>query len=149
MDINKLTNENLVKLNLEADTKNEVLREMINLFEKENKIESVDEFYQTLLAREEEGTTGLGRGIAIPHGKSEVVKELTLAVGRSKEGIDYDSLDGKPVHLFFMVADYKGYSPGYLKMVSKLVSKLRIDEYRESLMNAENTEEVIEIMQEL
>ena len=78
MDINKLTNENLVNLNLEAESKNEALREMIKLFEKENKIESVDEFYQTLLAREEEGTTGLGRGIAIPHGKSEVVKERLL-----------------------------------------------------------------------
>lgn len=64
-------------------------------------------------------------------------------------GIDYNSLDAKPVYLIFMVADYKGYSPGYLKMVSKLVSKLRIDEYRESLLNAESKAEVIEIIQQL
>ncbi len=149
MDINKLTNENLVNLNLKGNTKKEVLKEMIKLFEKENRIISAEEFYQTILAREEEGTTGLGRGIAIPHGKSETVKELTLAVGRTNQGIDYNSLDAKPVHLIFMVADYQGYSPGYLKMVSKLVSKLRIDEYRESLMNAESGTEVIEIIQQL
>jgi fructose-specific phosphotransferase system IIA component len=149
MDINKLTNENLVNLNLKGNTKKEVLKEMIKLFEKENRIISAEEFYQTILAREEEGTTGLGRGIAIPHGKSETVKELTLAVGRTNQGIDYNSLDAKPVHLIFMVADYQGYSPGYLKMVSKLVSKLRIDEYRESLMNAESETEVIEIIQQL
>jgi fructose-specific phosphotransferase system IIA component len=149
MDINKLTNKNLVNLNLKGNTKKEVLKEMIKLFEKENRITSAEEFYQTILAREEEGTTGLGRGIAIPHGKSEAVKELTLAVGRTNQGIDYNSLDAKPVYLIFMVADYKGYSPGYLKMVSKLVSKLRVDEYRESLMNAESKAEVIEIIQQL
>jgi fructose-specific phosphotransferase system IIA component len=149
MDINKLTNKNLVNLNLKGDTKKEVLKEMIELFEKENRITSADEFYQTILAREEEGSTGLGRGIAIPHGKSETVEELTLAVGRTEKGIDYNSLDGKPVNLIFMVADYKGYSPGYLKMVSKLVSKLRIDEYRKSLMNAESEAEVIKIIQQL
>lgn len=149
MDINKLTNKNLVNLNLKGNTKNEVLKEMIELFEKENRIRSADVFFETILAREDESTTGLGRGIAIPHGKSETVKELTLAVGRTDEGIDYESLDAQPVNLIFMVADYKGYSPGYLKMVSKLVSKLRIDEYRESLLNAESAAEVIEIMQQL
>ena len=149
MDINKLTNKNLVNLNLKGNTKKEVLKEMIELFEKENRITSADKFYKTILAREEEGTTGLGRGIAIPHGKSESVKELTLAVGRSNQGIDYNSLDNQPVHLIFMVADYKGYSPGYLKMVSKLVSKLRIDEYRNSLIKSEKETEVIKIIQQL
>ncbi len=149
MDINKLTNKNLVNLNIQGTNKKEVLKEMIALFEKENRITSADDFYQTILAREEEGTTGLGRGIAIPHGKSDAVKELTLAVGRTKEGIDYNSLDNQPVNLIFMVADYKGYSPDYLKMVSKLVSKLRIDEYRESLINAESEAEIIKIIQQL
>jgi len=149
MDVEKLINKNLVKMDLQSTEKKEVLREMIGLFTSEDKITSEDDFFETILAREKEGTTGLGRGIAIQHGKSEVVNELTLAFGRSEDGIEYNSLDGRPVHLVFMVADYKGYSPGYLKMVSKLVSKLRVDEYRESLMAAENEAQVVEIIKEI
>ncbi|ADQ15691.1 PTS sugar transporter subunit IIA [Halanaerobium hydrogeniformans] len=149
MEIQNLINENLIIMNLESNVKEDAFREIIEILAKNNKITSKDVFFETILSREEEGPTGLGRGIAIPHGKSEVVNELTLAFGRSKNGIEYNSLDQKPVNLFFMVADYKGFSPDYLKMVSKLVSKMRVDENRQALLDAKSKTEVLEIIYKL
>lgn len=144
MKISQLLTEDLIKLNLTGQNKKEVLAEMVELLKEEDKITNNDKFYQTILAREEEGTTGLGRGVAIPHGKSEVVNELALVFGRSKEGIDFNSRDGKPVHLFFMVADYEGHSPEYLEMVAQLTKNVRQDDYREGLLKAASKEEIIE-----
>lgn len=145
MKISDLLDENLIELDLAGETKEEALSEMVELLKEEDKITAKDEFYETILAREEEGTTGLGRGVAIPHGKSEVVNELALVFGRSEEGIEFSSRDHKPVHLFFMVSDYAGHSPEYLKMVAQLTKNVRQDDYREELLNADSEEEVIEI----
>jgi len=101
-----------------------------------------------IVEREREGSTGFGRSIAVPHGKSETVNELALAIGRSKKGIEYHSLDGKKVKLIFMVADYPDYSPDYLRLVSTLVSLLRDDSFRKSLLNADCKSEFIQLFKE-
>jgi PTS system fructose-specific IIA component len=101
-----------------------------------------------IIEREREGSTGFGRGIAVPHGKSETVNELSLSIGRSKKGIEYHSLDGRKVNLVFMVADYPDYSPEYLKLVSTLVSWLREDNFRKELLNADGKTEFIELFRE-
>ena len=145
MKISELLDENLIELNLKGEVKEEALAEMVELLKEEDKITDKDKFYQTILEREQEGTTGLGRGVAIPHGKSNVVNYLALVVGRSKEGIDFNSRDGQPVHLFFMVADYEGHSPEYLKMVAQLTRNVRQDDYREELLQADSEKEIIEI----
>ena len=145
MKISELLDENLIELNLKGEVKEEALAEMVELLKEEDKITDKDKFYQTILEREQEGTTGLGRGVAIPHGKSDVVNDLALVVGRSKEGIDFNSRDGQPVHLFFMVADYEGHSPEYLKMVAQLTRNVRQDDYREELLQADSEKEIIEI----
>ncbi|RQD72061.1 MAG: PTS sugar transporter subunit IIA [Halanaerobium sp. MSAO_Bac5] len=149
MDIQNLINKNLIIMNLESDNKEEAFKEIIDVLAEESKISSKDVFFETILSREEEGPTGLGRGIAIPHGKSKVVSELTLSFARSRDGIEYNSIDQKPVQLFFMVADYEGFSPDYLKMVSKLVSKMRDDKNRKALLEAESKTEVLEIIYKL
>ncbi|MGM0502717.1 MAG: PTS sugar transporter subunit IIA [Bacillota bacterium] len=148
MKISSALTKELIELDLKGENREEVLKEMVELMKEEDRITSKSEFYQTLLEREQEGTTGLGRGVAIPHGKSEVVNELALVFGRSEQGIEFNSRDGKPVHLFFMVADYKGHSPEYLKLVSQLTKNVRQDEFRESLLEAETKEEVIETIKE-
>ncbi|MBM7557600.1 PTS sugar transporter subunit IIA [Halanaerobacter jeridensis] len=145
MKISELLDENLIELNLKGEVKEEVLAEMVELLKEEDKITDKDKFYQTILEREQEGTTGLGRGVAIPHGKSEVVNDLALVFGRSQAGIDFNSRDGQPVHLFFMVADYEGHSPEYLEMVAQLTKNVRQDDYREELLTAESEEEIIAV----
>ena len=143
MKITPLLNENLLNLNLKIDNKEDTLKEMVSLLKRENKIQSQDKFLAKIIEREREGSTGFGRGIAVPHGKSETVNELSLAIGRSKDGIEYQSMDGKKVKLIFMVADYQGYSPEYLKLVSKLVHWLREDTFRKNLLKAESKSEFI------
>ena len=145
MKVTELLNRNLINLDLHIENKEAALKEMVNLLKKGDKIKSRDKFLAKIIAREREGSTGFGRRIAVPHGKSETVNQLALAVGRSKDGIEYHSMDGKKVKLIFMVADYQGYSPGYLKLVSTLVTLLRDDDFRKNLLNAEGKSEFIDL----
>ncbi|MFN2339922.1 MAG: PTS sugar transporter subunit IIA [Halanaerobium sp.] len=148
MKISNLLNKNLIKLELDSDNKENALKEMVSLLKKEDKIQSEAKFLAKIVEREKEGSTGFGRSIAVPHGKTETVNELALAIGRSKEGIEYHSLDEKKVRLIFMVADYPDYSPDYLKLVSTLVSWLRNDNFRKDLLKAEDKSEFIQLFKE-
>lgn len=145
MKINELLDKNLIKLDLNIDNKEAALKEMVTLLKKEDKIQSEDKFLTKIIEREREGSTGFGREIAVPHGKSETVNELALAIGRFKKGIEYNSMDGSKVKLIFMIADYQGYSPKYLKLVSTLVCWLRDDSFRRNLLNTKEKAEFIEL----
>jgi PTS system nitrogen regulatory IIA component len=89
-----------INLNLAARKKPEALRELVDLIHKEK---DSDLLVSTLLKREELGSTGIGKGVAIPHGRSLVVENLELAVARSKAGVEYNAIDKKPVNLFFLI----------------------------------------------
>lgn len=145
MKITNMIEENLIKLDLNIDNKKDALKTMVQLLKKEGKIKSESQFLAKIIEREREGSTGFGRGIAVPHGKSETVNELSLSIARTKKGIDYHSLDGQKVKLIFMVADYQGYSPKYLKLVSNLISWLRDEEFRNKLLRTTNKTDFIEL----
>ena len=145
MQITEMIDKNLINLDLNIDNKTDALSKTVHLLKKEDKIKSEDKFLAKIIEREREGSTGFGRGIAVPHGKSETVNELSLAIVRLNKGIEYHSMDGRKVNLIFMVADYQGYSPEYLKLVSKLVSWLRDNEFREDLLSAENKSDFFEL----
>ena len=145
MKITEMIDKNLINLDLNIDNKTDALSKIVHLLKKEDKIKSEDKFLAKIIEREREGSTGFGRGIAVPHGKSETVNELSLAIVRLNKGIEYHSMDGRKVNLIFMVADYQGYSPEYLKLVSKLVSWLRDNEFREDLLSAKNKSEFFEL----
>lgn len=113
MQIEEFLSENLINLDFNPVNKEDALSKMVQMFKKENKIKSETDFLNKIFKREKEGSTGFGRQIAVPHGKSKTVKELSLAVARVKNGLKYNSLDGQKVKLIFMVADYEGYSPQY------------------------------------
>jgi PTS system fructose-specific IIC component len=84
----------------------------------------------------------------IPHGKNKGVNELSLALGISKEGADFESLDGKAVHILFMVADLADYSPKYLKLLSRISILVRNGEFREAILAASTPKEVLNIIKE-
>src|SRR5699024_4849458 len=96
---------------------------------------------KAVLKREKEGTTGIGMGVAIPHGKSKTVQQPTLVFGKSKGGIEYDSLDGNPVYLMFLIAVPENSSDEHLKILSHLSRKLMREEIRNQLMNLEQKSE--------
>ena len=144
MRIMDFLNEKYVSLNLKAKNKREVLEELVEPLVKGGELENKEEMVKVLLEREKLGSTGIGEGIAIPHGKTKTVKKLVAAFGRSVAGIDFDTLDGEPAHLFFLlVAPYDSAGP-HLKALARISRLLKDENFREELMKASSKEALLE-----
>ena len=148
MKISNILEKDLIKLETESENKSGILKEMISLLFKTGKLKDTEEFYQTIQAREEKGSTGVGNGVAIPHGQSDTVVEPALVFVKSEVGIDFDSRDGKSAKIFFMIAVPEGGSNDHLSVLSKLSRKLMHQDFREDLLAAESKEEILEIVEE-
>src|SRR5690606_36590885 len=131
-------------LDLKAGSKQEVLAEMISQLDKAGKLTDSKLFQADILAREEQSTTGIGDGIAIPHAKSKAVKSPAIGFGRSREGLDYQSLDGQPAHLFFMIAATEGANDDHLEALSRLATFLMDSKFRDRMLAATTKEEVLQ-----
>jgi PTS system nitrogen regulatory IIA component len=144
MRIMDFLNENYITLNLKAKNKREVLEELVDLLVKGGELDNKEEMVKVLWEREKLGSTGIGEGIAIPHGKTKTVKKLVAALGRSINGIDFDTLDGKPAHLFFLlVAPYDSAGP-HLKALARISRLFKDEDFREKLMKAPSKEILLE-----
>lgn len=148
MNITELLSVNQIKLGLTSKTKEDVIKEMANILDENGKLLDKSVYLQAVLNREKEFSTGIGMGIAIPHGKSSGVKEPALVFGRSMDGIDYESMDDEPAHLFFLIAVPEESSDEHLKILSQISRKLMHKELRESLMKASSAEEIITLLQQ-
>ncbi len=147
LNIVKITDymsEELILLNLKAKNKDEALKELSALIGKSEKIEKKDVIYKALLERENLGSTGIGKGVAIPHAKTDVAESLTIAFGISKEGVDFKSLDQEKVKIFFVFASPFKDSQIYLKVLARISRLIRDENFREKLLNCENAKEVLE-----
>lgn len=133
-----------VKFDLEAKTKEQVIDELIEILDKDGKLIDKAAFKEAVLKREEEFSTGIGMGIAIPHGKSDAVKEPAMVFGRSNEGIDYESMDEKKAFLFFLIAVPEKSSDLHLKALAEISRKLMHKEIKEQLMTCETYDCFIE-----
>ncbi|MCU0644316.1 MAG: PTS sugar transporter subunit IIA [bacterium] len=133
---------------LKAKTKDELLKEIVDLFINVKYLKHSDNVLDMLHQRERLGSTGIGKGIAIPHGRTTSVFEIMIAFGKSKEGIDYDSIDGKPVHLVFMIiAPPQDENNMYLPILGKMVEILSKSKNRNKLIDAESFSEFIEVIE--
>lgn len=142
MSTKEMFSKERVSFNLKATTKNEVIDELIELLEKDGKLANKEEFKEAVLKREQEFSTGIGMGIAIPHGKSSAVKEASLVFGNSKKGIEYGSMDGQPAHLFFLIAVPQESSDIHLRALSDISRRLMHSEVREQLLKAQSFNEL-------
>jgi nitrogen PTS system EIIA component len=136
-----------VSFDLKATNKDEAINELIQILYEDGKIIDKEKFRQAVLKREEEFSTGIGMGIAIPHGKSNAVKEASIAFGRSNKGVDYESMDDKPAHLFFLIAVPEESSDVHLRALSEISRKLMHTETRENLFKVESFEEFIKVFE--
>lgn len=119
MRLRDLFTDDAVKLELASETKDDILKELIGLLDLDEKSEGI--LFKTLKRRENLGSTGIGKGIAIPHCRSLVVNELRLAYGRRPDGADFNAIDGEPVHHFFLiVAPPLEVSNQYLPVLGKI-----------------------------
>ncbi|WP_074016114.1 PTS fructose transporter subunit IIABC [Fusobacterium massiliense] len=142
MEIKDLLRKELMIMDLKASTKMEAIDEMIEKLKTEGIISDADEFKKLILAREEKSSTGLGEGIAMPHAKTSVVVKPSVLFARSHKGLDYDSLDGEPVHIFFMIAASEGAHDLHIETLAKLTKMLLNDDFTKGLLTCNNSDEI-------
>lgn len=144
--INNMLSENCINLDLKGTNKGQIIDELVEMLNAAGKLNDKEEYKKEILKRESQNSTGLEEGIAIPHAKTSAVKVPSIAFGLSKAGVDYDSLDGEPSKLFFMIAAPANASDTHIEVLSKLTTTLLDDDIRERLLNATSPKEVIEIL---
>ena len=135
-----------INIDLKGETKSEIIDEMVDILYNNGKLNDREEYKKEILKREAQSSTGMEEGIAIPHGKTDAVKIPTVAIGISKKGVDYESLDGKHSHLFFMIAAPANSNNSHIELLSKITTLLLEDDIREALINAKSKEEVLDIL---
>ncbi|UOF92606.1 fructose-specific PTS transporter subunit EIIC [Fodinisporobacter ferrooxydans] len=146
MKITELLQKSRIVLNVAAKDKQGVLEELSQLLIKDGIVTNQNEFMQALLKREEEGTTGIGEGIAIPHGRSRAVARPALALGLTHSGLDYESLDGQPVHIVFMIAVPENADQEHLHVLAALSRLLMDEEVRKGLLAAQSADEILALI---
>ena len=143
---NDLYKENTVCMNLKSKKKQDVINEMVELLDKNGILNNKNEFKKEILEREELSSTGFGNGIAIPHAKTSAVKIPRVAVGISKDGFDFDSVDGNKANLIFMIAAGDDDNDLHLKTLSHLAQNLMDDEFVKEILNSKSKKEIVQLL---
>ena len=160
MDISRYLKPDLIKLEMETEInidpnsslhpdkvlwmrKETILKELVDLLDISGKVGNRHKLLIDLVNREKKATTGIGQGIALPHVRTMQAKEFIMGLARSKKGYDFDSMDKKPVHLFFVMAAPPYEDALYLKVFKALAEILRFDYFREELLNVSSEYEII------
>lgn len=146
MRITELLTKDTIAMDLSSTEKNGVIDELVNQLDKAGKLNNVTTFKEAIHNRESQSTTGIGEGIAIPHAKVAAVDTPAIAFGKSKTGVDYQSLDMQPAHLFFMIAAPEGGAQTHLDALAKLSGILMDEKVREDLLHANSPQEVLQII---
>lgn len=147
MRISDVLHKDAILLNLEARDKKGVIEELVRPVARLVDVE-FDELFRVLMERERLGSTGIGGGIAIPHGKLKGLERLILAYGASGKGVDFESIDGKPAHIFFLLVTPENSIDIHLKLLARISRFLKNDLFRERLRAARSPEEVLGIIGE-
>lgn len=146
MKILPFLKEERINLSLQSTTKEEVIKEVASLLKNAPEIINFDNFIKDVFEREKIGTTGIGKEIAIPHARTDSVKKFVIAIGRSEKGVDFQSVDSKPVKVIFLMGTPKEEGlDEYLKILAHLTRLIDKDSFRLSLFSAKTAKEVIDI----
>jgi PTS system nitrogen regulatory IIA component len=143
--MNYLSEERVIP-DLQGADKSSILKELSSTLVEPCQVTSVEELLQVLLEREKLGSTGIGEGIAIPHGRLKKLRTFFICFGRSLKGVDFDSIDGKPIQLFFLVMAPENSAVENLKLLSRIVTLLKESSFRKRLMDAHSQKELFQIL---
>ena len=146
MRITDLLSKQSISLDLKAENKMAAIDELVDLVNASGNLSDKEEYKKGIIAREEQSTTGIGEGIAIPHAKTKAVKKACLGAAVSKAGVDYQSFDGSLAHLFFMIAAPDGANNTHLEVLSRLSTILMDEDFRKNLMNAKSVDEFLSLI---
>jgi len=144
--IRDLLRHDLIIEDIQATDKTGVIREFAGLLKATSRINNEDELVRVLLDREALGSTGIGDGVAIPHGKLHMIPEMIVAFGRSGKGVDFDSMDARPVHLFFLLVTPEDRPGEHLRALARISRILKNPALREGLRCAPHREELLRLI---
>ncbi|MCP3940855.1 MAG: PTS sugar transporter subunit IIA [Desulfobacteraceae bacterium] len=147
MKISKILNKDSIIANLESTNKNGVIKELSRAISKTTNAQP-DDIAAVLMEREMLGSTGIGGGIAIPHGKLDSVESVTVGFGLSRRGVEYDSLDNRLVHIFFLLLTPGNSTGDHLKVLAQISKLLKMNSFKERLETAKSVDEIYEIILE-
>ena len=148
MKVSELLKTEFVIPNLKGETKEDVINELLDLFKNDPRVEDIEKVRSAVLDREKVMSTGVGKGFAIPHGKTNFVKEIIGAFGRIPDGIDYESLDGNPVQLIFLLIGKDNLISTHIKLLSRISRLMNKDDFRHRLIEANTAEEIVKLFAE-
>lgn len=146
MKITELLDINSIDLNPQISNKEEAIDHLVNLLDQSGKLNDKEIYKESVLNRESQSTTGIGDGVAIPHGQSEGVETAGLSAMVVKEGLDFKSLDGQPTYLFFMIGAPKDSGGAHLQALAQLSTLLMEEDFRNALINASSKEEFLQLI---
>ena len=148
MKITDLIKKDAIDLNVETSQKEEVIQKAVELMTRNGNIKNKDEYLKLVMKREEEGSTGIGEEIAIPHGKGDSITAPGVAAMVIPNGVDFNSLDGKPVKLLFLIAAPNTKDNVHLEVLSRLSTLLMDEKFRKELIQAKSKEEFLQIIEQ-
>jgi fructose-specific phosphotransferase system IIA component len=146
MKLSKFCGEDLISFELKAQTKDETIKELVDLASNSKLVKDAGQFLKDILEREKLVTTGVGYGVAFPHAKSRAVRGIIIAFGRSKKGIDFESMDKKPVYLFFLIAAPEDAIGAHLNVMARLSFLMKSEKNREKLAKIKSPKELLEVL---
>jgi PTS system fructose-specific IIC component len=146
MKLSKFCDEKLVTFDLKAAGKDEVIEELVEIASSSPLVKDRDELLRDIIHRENMVTTGIGYGVAFPHAKTKATKGIVIAFGRSQQGIDFDAMDKKPVHVFFLIAAPEDAIGAHLNVMARLSYIMKSEENRQKLMNVNSPGELLTIL---
>ena len=148
MKVSELLKPGFVIPELKSDRKEDIINELIDLFEGDPRVTDIEKMRNAVLDREKIMSTGVGKGFAIPHGKTNAVKEIIAAFGKTKEPIEYQALDNQPVNLVFLLVGKENLVSSHIKLLSRISRMMNKDEFRNKLASAVNSEEMLELFRQ-
>ncbi|MBD3225498.1 MAG: PTS sugar transporter subunit IIA [Caldithrix sp.] len=148
MDISKHLPPEHITLDIKSNLKFDVIEELLSLLDENKQLLNKEVTLKDLLAREGYLSTGLEKGLAVPHAKSDGVDQLLIAMGIKKDGLDFESLDGKPAQVIFLVLSPRDTSGPHIQSLATISRNYKSDEIRQALLNAKTPEAVAEIIKE-
>ncbi|MCH7878554.1 MAG: PTS sugar transporter subunit IIA [candidate division Zixibacteria bacterium] len=146
MKLSRFCDDQLIEFDLNATSKEEALKELVELASRSQLVKDSDQLYKDVTDREALVTTGVGYGVAFPHAKTRATKGIVIAFGRSSAGIDFDAIDGKPVTLFFLIAAPEDAIGAHLNVMARLSYMMKIEENRDKLSKVSSPDELFSVI---
>ena len=147
MNLLDILSEKSTVVGLEGETKEDIITELVDSLEVGEVIRDRDKVLEAVLEREKIMSTGIGDGIAIPHGKSEAVIKLAAALGTQRRGVDFEALDGEPAYVFFLLVSPANVSGPHIKALARISRLLKNDDFKKRLVAASTTEEIVSVIE--